>query len=228
MDTLFSTYQLSGSRLAILMSAPPYERTSLIRRWYPGNTAQEKGSYSFYGRARAAIIQFHRRNATEGNLRSRAQEWRFQALTTPEKAKRAELESNARAVIEYLDFQGQRNLVILVQEQLEAYMDGVRIRSRPHFTALSGPRLHWTWIDCCENLAVDAASTKAHISRLIAALMGRPESAEVELVHPATRELLSFSVVPSGFECAARAVCREVHARWKELDDLQRQPPKSH
>lgn len=228
MDTLFSTYQLSGSRLARLMSAPPKERASLIQRWYPGNAAQEKGSYSFYRKARAAIVQFHRRNVTEGELRSRAEEWRFQALAMPEKAKRAELESNARALIKYLDFQGQRKLVVMGQEQLEAYVDGIRIRSRPHFTALAGPRLQWTWIDCCEKLTVDAASAKAHVSRLIAALMGRPESAQVELVHPATRRLMSFSVVPIGFEAAAQAVCREVHARWKELDDLPRQPRKSH
>jgi hypothetical protein len=228
MDTLFSTYQLSGSRLARLISAPPFERASLIDRWYPGNTTQEKGSYNFYRMARTAVVQFHRRNATEGELRSRAEEWRFQAQTTPEKARRAELESNARALIEYLDFQGQRRLVIMEQEQLEAYVERIRIRSRPHFTALAGPRIQWTWIECCEKLAIDAASTKAHVSRLIATLMGRPASAQVELLHPSTRQLMPFSVVPSGLEVAARAVCRQVHARWKELDDLQRQPPKSY
>jgi hypothetical protein len=215
MDSLFSRYRISGTRLAKLMIAPPDRHAAMLLRWHPENDRQRKTYVDYYGRARTAVRRFHRRDASEADLRADAASWRLEAAG---RHKRSGLHSNARAVVEYLDAYYDRGLTVLLQQKLEGYLNGVRVTTQPHMSALDGPEMCWIWLECSESLDEQLARAKANVTLLLASRMGQPKIARVEVVHAASRRIVSPAEMPPGFDVAAAAVCERVRVLWTAID----------
>jgi hypothetical protein len=215
MDTLFSTHRLSGSRLARLIIASPEQQASLIWKWYPANDNQHpRGYLEHYGKTRAGVRDFHRRNRSAEELRAEAESWRIQGLE-PE---HGVFRDNARALIQYLDEHGDRDLLVVAQQKLEAYVSGLRVTTEPHLCAVDGSQLCWIWLECSEVLNVELAHAKANVTLLMASKMGIRAPARAEVVHAATKRIVSHEAMPPGFSEAAAVACAHVQSTWERLD----------
>lgn len=207
MDTLFSHYRLSGTRLAQLLATSPRNRNGLVASWHPANDNQQQKSYrNYYQQARSSVVQFHRGEASEEDLRRRAAAW--------ERDSNPILTSNARAVVQYLDEHARRVLVVLKQQTLEAYISGLRVSLRPHLVVHEGARRIWIWLDCRQCLDDSIALAKANVTRLIATQMGLPNSEYVEVIHSATRRIVIPDRSLPELISSVTALCAFVRDSW--------------
>jgi hypothetical protein len=213
MDTLFSQYRLSGTRLAKLMITPPERRAPLLSEWHPANDNEQKETFiDYYRRARSAVRRFHRHAASESELRAQAALWRREARTPSDHC----LDNNARAVVQYLDEHRERELVVLRQQTLEGYFGGLRVTAQPHLCALDGPDRHWIWLECSERLDEPRARARAEVTLLIAKQMGM--SGGVEIIHAASRRILAPTRMSAGLEVNAATICERIRIAWSARD----------
>lgn len=215
MDTLFSKYKLSGTRLSDLMVTLATARPALIRSWHPKNAQPRKRFLDYYVRARSAIRRFHRGDASESDLRLKAKEWHVDFVRNPSKHPSGH---NARALVDYLDAYSGRSLAVMASQRLEAVIADVRVISRPHLFVREGSQLRLVWLDCADHLADVSARAKVDVTRIIAVKMGAHKDVTIEVVHAASRRIVRTPGPPAGFDAAITSICEQVRVIWTVID----------
>jgi hypothetical protein len=221
MDTMFSDFALTATRLATLLTVPVADYPPLLLSWWENDQRDTERRRSWYKLTYDAIESLHRRDRDVQQVRSLVEGWRLDAAATPSE----HLNHNIRATTQYLDQHGERDLVLLPRQKLEGYVERTRVIANPHLFAQSGGIPTRIWLDCTADLPNEEfLIAKCHITLWLGQLM-RTVPAQVEVVHSAARRIVARDRIPSNFADHASSACAAVHRWWSGFD---RRRPAAH
>lgn len=215
MDTIFSDYQLTASRLATLLTTPVGQHEEVLARWHQDDLRPSQ-RLNFYGLTHRAVVSLHRRDLSVQQVREEAGNWRLEAFANV--ASRERLNHNARATDQYLDHHAEREMTVLERQHLETCVGRVRVTASPHLHVLCGAIPTRLWLDCTEALNEPLLLAKCYVTLWLSRRMRTPAFA-TEVIHSAHGRIVARDRLAPNFESAVVAICETVQVTWSHLSN---------
>ena len=219
MDTLFSDFELTATRLAELLALPVDQYGDKVEEWFREDQ-RPVNRRNYYRRTKTAIDALHRRAVRIEDLRSKVDEWRLEEMATSGQCERDGLKNNIRATTQYLDQHGEREMVVLDRRKFEPVVAGIRVVVFPHMSVLTDAMPQQLWIECSTDLRETILIARCHVTLWAARFVKQPVG-QVEVVHSAMKRIVARGTVPRTFSTDVDTACEVVHRCMKRLNRSQ-------